>query len=372
MNSEGTKRKKRTRKTRKTRFLYKSLCAVIKDHLDELNWFLLSGNPGAIRLLLEYPNRVLYSGLANNTNPVALEILKNSSFFKDTQLEYFLETSSVYFTILKNLAQNPTKEAVELLTDKLGDRLYTNTDIKFDLWYYLSGNPAAIHLVEEELATYPNSDLIDWENLSKNPAAIHLLEEEAKKPGGGRIDWNYLSNNTAAIHLLEEEATKPGGGRINWYYLSQNTAAIHLLKKETNLFFNRKVFWKYLSTNPAAIHLLEEEASKPGGGRINWDYLSKNPAAVPLLEKEDEKYPETINWVFLSKNPAAIHLLEKEAGKPNGGRINWNGLSQNPNICNKTPTLKDLSLLTLHKVLPSMRNKKQRSLISNINYYNQY
>ena len=72
---------------------------------------------------------------------------------------------------------------------------YLHDYIIFDInkinWEFLSGNPAAIHLIEEELKS--NSCRIDWEWLSENPAAIHLLKKNKKydklelfigKPGG--------------------------------------------------------------------------------------------------------------------------------------------------------------------------------------------
>ena len=42
-------------------------------------------------------------------------------------------------------------------------------------WIYLSENPSAIQLLEE------NPDKINWENLSGNPNAIHLLEQNLDK-----------------------------------------------------------------------------------------------------------------------------------------------------------------------------------------------
>ena len=45
---------------------------------------------------------------------------------------------------------------------------------------------------------------LSW--LSKNPAAIHILEQNLDK-----IDWDWLSLNPAAIHILEQNPDK-----INW------------------------------------------------------------------------------------------------------------------------------------------------------------
>jgi hypothetical protein len=53
-------------------------------------------------------------------------------------------------------------------------------------------NPAAIHLITAELEANPDSNKIDWLFLSSNPAAIHLLEQNQDK-----IDWHCLSANPA-------------------------------------------------------------------------------------------------------------------------------------------------------------------------------
>jgi hypothetical protein len=73
-------------------------------------------------------------------------------------------------------------------------------------WVYLSANPSAIHLLEQ------NMDKINWDYLSSNPNAIHLLEKNVEK-----INWSYLSANPNAMHLLKQNMSK-----INWRALSQN------------------------------------------------------------------------------------------------------------------------------------------------------
>ena len=66
---------------------------------------------------------------------------------------------------------------------------------------------------------YNLHDIIDWPYLSSNPKAIHLLEQNVDK-----ITWFGLSSNPNAIHLLEQNIDK-----INWWNLSQNPNAVHLL-----------------------------------------------------------------------------------------------------------------------------------------------
>ena len=60
-----------------------------------------------------------------------------------------------------------------------------------------------------------NQDKINWCELSGNPNAIHLLEQNQDN-----IDYSWgLSINKSAIHLLEQNQDK-----INWIYLSKNPA----------------------------------------------------------------------------------------------------------------------------------------------------
>ena len=60
--------------------------------------------------------------------------------------------------------------------------------------------------------------------------------------------------------------------------------------------------------------------------KINWNALSENPDlsyAIPQLEK----YPDRIDWSYLSGNINAIHILKTEPKK-----ICWYRLSENPSI----------------------------------------
>jgi hypothetical protein len=63
-----------------------------------------------------------------------------------------------------------------------------------------------------ELLSWININNLKWAFLSENPNAIHLLEENPEK-----IDWKYLSENPNAIHLLEANQEK-----IDWYNFSLN------------------------------------------------------------------------------------------------------------------------------------------------------
>ena len=63
-----------------------------------------------------------------------------------------------------------------------------------------------------KLRTWVDKGKIKWSYLSFNPNAIHLLEQNVDK-----INWVYLSANPNAMHLLEQNVDK-----IDWYCLSEN------------------------------------------------------------------------------------------------------------------------------------------------------
>jgi hypothetical protein len=68
--------------------------------------------------------------------------------------------------------------------------------------------------MNESMITYTLHDWIpedklNWAYLSKNPNAIQLLEENLDK-----IDWNSLCSNPNSIQLLEKYPEK-----INWGFI---------------------------------------------------------------------------------------------------------------------------------------------------------
>jgi hypothetical protein len=223
------------------------------------------------------------------------------------------------------------------------------------IWYSLSsGNPNAIDIIEKNL------DKIEYYELSANPNAIHILENNLDK-----VNWSYLSRNPNALHILENNFDK-----ICWMHLcfNENPNTINLLQKGLEL---KKISLEYMSFNPSSINLLKENPDE-----INWTFLSSNKNAIDLLQANPDKicmeelcynengasliekyiykfnyiekkyysydlsknkgkgivellkkYPEKINWDGLSCNPNAIELLEL-----NQDKINWKNLSINPSI----------------------------------------
>jgi hypothetical protein len=112
-----------------------------KDYID---WFNVSKNPMAFKILIKNINRINWNGLCINTNDDCLKILEENQ-------------------------------------DKI-----TNWDLLCE-----NTSQRAIKILEK------NIDKINWDILSSNKGAISLLENNKDK-----INWDYISYNENAIHLF--------------------------------------------------------------------------------------------------------------------------------------------------------------------------
>lgn len=318
----------------------------INPNNPDIDWRALSANPNAIDILDAYRGKINWYNFCFNTNPRAIQILKENQIEKDNG------NDDIHWN---NLCVNTSDEAIDFLS--------LPENYRYIAWDILSvnTNPKAIALLikkeseefdleDREFNRLQDYEKISWANLSENPNAISLLErkwEEEKellrndikqynilKKKYYIIDWDVLSGNPNAIDLLrdkiEEEKKIPkkkfdrldDDEKINWAKLSAsaNPKVIQLLEKNPT-----KIVWYTLSANPEAIKLLEEEI-KVYPTKINWSQLCCNTKAIKLLKEELIKNPENIVWYSLSKNPEAISILDK-----NRDKIIWSQLSENPN-----------------------------------------
>ena len=190
--------------------------------------------------------------------------------------------------------------------------LFLPNHIEENVWYELSSNQYAIHLLQKNLEEInfkqlskntstkaidileKHLDLIDWSELSRNtnPKAIELL---ARNPDN--INWSILSGNETkeAILLLRNNLDK-----VNWFSFSSNkhTDAIILLSEnQANIDWHSITF----NHNPDIIPILEQNLDL-----VDWKYLSLNPIAIPLFKK----HKDNINWSFLTLNTDAYELLK--------------------------------------------------------------
>ena len=163
---------------------------------------------------------------------------------------------------------------------------------------YMSENPAAF----QHISSLPN---LFWSRLSVNPAAIRLIEQNIAK-----ADFFMLSKNPAAIHLLEKNFDK-----IDWIMLSQNPNAEKLLSNNIDLVS----MYDLCSFNPNAVNIINIMLEKNPKviDFLYWNGLSRNPDAISLLER----FPEKICWDTIVCNPNAIHLIRNNASKIN--EIGW-------------------------------------------------
>jgi hypothetical protein len=317
---------------------------ILRDWVpkDKLDWFALSGNPCAIKILMEkadyensltveeynmfeerkkiswmrlcineegaeilkkYPSKILWSYLSNNSKQLAVDMIKERiEYEKINVLDYDEDDNRVW---INSFSYNQNLQIMELVKERveyekrLSREEYGMLDVADVLdWCYLTANPSAIDILKA------NPEKIVWSLLSENtnPLAIDLLRERAVlennmskkdyKKLGDKIDWVSLTINPNAIELLKEYPHK-----IKWEYLSANPAAIDWLKENKNI-----IDWGMLSENPNAIQLLKENRKK-----IHWDNLCKNPNAIQLLKKNRKK----INWRLLCLNENAFELIKE-------------------------------------------------------------
>jgi hypothetical protein len=257
----------------------------------------------------------------------------------------------IFINILDVSLQQSTSMFRPIFIDE--DKTYKHIN-----WYYLSSNPNALSILEENIDkintfVFVNNNhvikkticdilikMYDYINdhdihnfyVSIHPSLVPYLENNPEK-----IDWDGLSTNPNAIHLLEENPDK-----IVWNKLSRNPNAIHLLEENPD-----KIDWSWLSSNPNAIHLLEENPDK-----IDWYQLSLNPNAIHLLEQN----PDKIMWNWLSFNPNAIHLLEQNIDK-----VSWDALATNKNpdavrLFENNPTELERSIVSSDKASEHLIN----------------
>ena len=125
------------------------------SYKERIDWESLSGNPETVELLEENRDKIVWQNLSNNSNPKAIQLLKE-------RIEYEKRLKRRYRLKLSN---------------------------KID-WASLSSNPNAIEILAA------NKKKINWSSLSNNPNAIDILEANQNK-----INWEILSANPSIFVL---------------------------------------------------------------------------------------------------------------------------------------------------------------------------
>ena len=201
--------------------------------------------------------------LFGNSNSEILEIIKNvpnhnhhaesrlSRYGSAGIIAFLREKDNNHMISLSDLASNPLPEAIELLKDKLKDKLAKNK-ISPIICRSLSenSNPGVITLLEKEFIKNRDNPDILWRTLSSNTnkEVIDLLRKRMNYENSltkkryrdlnmyHMINWDIVSKNPNAINLIKD--------RIEY----QNSPVNFDRLKDIN---ESQINWKALSTNPS-------------------------------------------------------------------------------------------------------------------------
>jgi len=190
-------------------------------YIGRNGWLYLSANPNAIELIKKNMDDVELNWLCYNRN--AFDIIKK-------KFNYILNDNFY----LSYLSSNKNPKIIELI--KKNFNKIKNKNYLLD---YIASNPLAIDLIEENINNLSNSA---WSMLSGNSAAIHLIEKNMDK-----ICWQRLSRNPAALHILEQNYDN-----ISWEDLLEfntNPKKIYFIEKELKKLISCGCyFYEYFST----------------------------------------------------------------------------------------------------------------------------
>jgi hypothetical protein len=224
---------------------------VIKD------WLLLSGNSGALPLLLKNKDKINVTLLCSNTNPAAIPLIQSYLQHKQVSRQLLQSNPTTFSLIpsselyLEYVCANPHPGAIQLVQQMIDTGYIEHID-----WSILSANISAIEILKQ------HPDKIKWSVLSSNPSAMDLLMENPS-----RINLNQLCKNThpKAIELLK---TIPKH-KINWYILSSNPSAIEFLEENKEF-----IQWYHLSLNPAIFQYNYQKMAKKRNELIHEELLA--------------------------------------------------------------------------------------------------
>jgi len=291
---------------------------------EKLVLYALSKNYNAIDYLVKNKEKIDYEGLSANTNPKALDLLRQQIAINPDSIDW------------DALSKNPI--AMPLLLENK----------KRIVWKAFCSNPHpyTITLLKNTMMEdYDNRhNYLDWKSLSSNTSneaiAFLFLPENIHN-----IDWKVLSDNTnpEAIKLLAEKA-KEGRDELNWFAICRNENAIDIILDALKN-YAWYIKWSTLvnNTNPKVINIIknilnlsDDDITKQ---QIRWFELSPNPSAIYiLLENQDKIMWTTFCGNTMIKHPKALKLLEEKIEEENkqrrkeGNNITWSVLSANPSI----------------------------------------
>lgn len=193
----------------------------------------------ALEILKENPEKISYFWLSKNTNPVAIKMLREMAKLCSSQINWIslcenpgaveILDENKDRIIWTNICRNKNSRALQLVLD--------NVPLENLYWSFLSSNPNAMELLKK------NPDKIDWCSFCGNPhpEAIQIIREKIKVIPEKISGWYLAYNsNPEIIQILEDFPDKISP------VLSMRSEAIPLLKK-----YPEKIRWEYMGANPA-------------------------------------------------------------------------------------------------------------------------
>ena len=302
--------------------------AEFKSYDKVINWFSLSANPNAIKLIREeFERKYKKDSLSNRID--FDELSKHPKISKLTDI--LIEKTNFNKLDMKHLASNP--DAPDELLKMINRRLV-----------FLADNPNiyVINLMREEYEKEHSTRNIKWQHLSEStiPEAIELLRDI--------IEYEIKENEKVTDPRYKRSNISIYQWYINFKTLSANPTneAVLLLKEYVDIELG--------STSPLYIYNVDTRSLD--NSNVDWDALSSNPhpVAIELLRKKIAKEREAvydkrfgaktgkdrINWGNISANIGAIELIKEKLIKETLGistydkiyKLDKNKLSTNPAI----------------------------------------
>jgi hypothetical protein len=209
---------------------------LLKKHRDKIKWSYLAmnSNPEAVDLMKEEMEHILqnpneekyrmfwYCLIGNQSNPRVKEIfIENLDRIQDPNMKRITERRDI------ELLPFFEKKIQEILL-KMDLGIHLDTIVDFDM-KLLSKNPIAVDL----LLKYEK--IIDWYSFSvnPNPKAISYLKEHPEK-----IQWSFMVENRSheAMELVKEKVIK---GDISGFILKGLSGNPFIFELDYEFLFNR-------------------------------------------------------------------------------------------------------------------------------------
>jgi len=269
------------------------------EYLQKMDSRYLLKNPDLIHLFVINPNKTRWSEFLDN--PLAYFMIKKKAETNINDLDWV--TLTINKNTIKLLEEYPHKIVWSWIDrNEYGIQLiekYINDDIINKLsWRSLSSNKNAINILKR----FPHKIYLD--ELCENENIMEILEDPNISITIDHLNNYKCSKNKYLTEFLIKEENRH---HINWnsFVCNEHDDAIELIKNNLDKITPRNINNLLENKNPKVIEIIEILESL--GIFINKWTISKNPIAIDFLRAR----PNYIEWGSIVKNPNGHILLEK-------------------------------------------------------------